>query len=246
MTTAPSGERSSRRPLGRRRDEGCRRRRTPIRQVGGSRPVLLALAITVLSCTLGAGRPDSFQPTFTRVNCPVEITSIVLVDVSCGRLTVLAHHAAPDRGTIDLFVVRMEPGDRASAPDPVLYVGGDLGVAPDYTTLGAQVRGLGREVIVLEGRGTGHSEPSLLCPGFDALPASPVASPVDDPQTRKEFLDAIAECRNRLTSNGVDLIRVRPPGDGGRCRGYANRAGDRPVERDDARDGVTDRTRIHT
>jgi pimeloyl-ACP methyl ester carboxylesterase len=32
-----------------------------------------------------------------------------------------------------------------------------------------------------------------------------VASPVDDPQTSKEFLDAIAECRDRLTSEGVDL-----------------------------------------
>ena len=167
--------------------------------------VLLALTIAGLACTPDASRPDSFQPTFAGVDCPVEITSIVLVDVSCGRLTVLAHHGAPDRGTIDLFVARMEQGSGASAPDPVLYVGGDLGVAPDYTMLGAQVKGLGREVIVLEGRGTGHSEPSLLCPGFDALPASPVASPVDDPQTRKELLDAIAGCRHRLTSDGVDL-----------------------------------------
>ena len=71
--------------------------------------------------------------------------------------------------------------------------------------LGAQVQGLGREVIVLEGRGTGHSEPSLICPAFDALPAPPVASPVDDRQTRREFLDAIGQCRHRLTSEGVDL-----------------------------------------
>ncbi len=168
-------------------------------------PVLLALTLTVSSCTLGAGKPDLFRPTFGPVDCPVEITSIVLVDVSCGRLTVLAHHGAPDQGTFDLFVARMEPGNRASAPDPVLYVGGDLGVAPDYTTLGAQVEGLGREVIVLEGRGTGHSEPSLVCPDFDALPKPPVASPVDDPQTRTELLGAIGACRDRLTSEGVDL-----------------------------------------
>jgi len=175
------------------------------RSVGSRVPVLLALALTVSSCTLGAGKPDSFRPTFAPADCPVEITSIVLVDVSCGRLTVLAHHAAPHRGTFDLFVARMEPGNRASAPDPVLYLGGDLAVAPDYTTLGAQVQGLGREVIVLEGRGTGHSEPSLVCPEFDALPEPPVASPVDDPQTRTELLGGIGACRDRLTSEGVDL-----------------------------------------
>jgi pimeloyl-ACP methyl ester carboxylesterase len=151
------------------------------------------------------GKPDSFRPTFRPVDCPAEITSIVLVDVSCGRLTVLAHHAAPDQGTFDPFVARMEPGNRAPAPDPVLYLGGDLGVAPDYSTLGTQVQALGREVIVLEGRGTGHSEPSLICPDFDPLPKPPVASPVDDPQTRMQLLSAIGACRDRLTSEEVDL-----------------------------------------
>jgi pimeloyl-ACP methyl ester carboxylesterase len=139
------------------------------------------------------------------VDCPVEITSIVLVDVVCGRLTVLAHHGEPERGTFEIFVARMEPEGRAPASDPVLFVGGDLGIAPDYSTLGAQVRGLGREVIVLEGRGTGHSEPSLVCPAFDALPVPPLASPVDDPRTRTELLGAIEQCRDRLTSEGVDL-----------------------------------------
>lgn len=69
--------------------------------VGWRIPVLLALALS--SCTLGAGKPADtfqFQPSFAPVDCPVEITSIVLVDVSCGRLTVLAHHDAPDGGTV--------------------------------------------------------------------------------------------------------------------------------------------------
>ncbi len=163
------------------------------------------LALVVSSCTLGMGTPDSFRPTFSPVDCPVEITSIVLVDISCGRLTVLEHHDAPDQGTFDLFVAKMEPGNRAPAPDPVLYLGGDLGVAPDYSMLGTQVQALGREVIVLDARGTGHSEPSLVCPDLDALPQPPVASRVDDPQTRMQLLGAIEACRDRLTSEGVDL-----------------------------------------
>ena len=118
------------------RDAGSDERRSVRSRV----PVLLALALTVSSCILGAGKPDSFRPTFGPVDCPVEITSIVLVDVSCGRLTVLAHHGAPDQGTVNLFVAKMDPGNPAPAPDPVLYLGGDLGVAPDYTMLGTQSR----------------------------------------------------------------------------------------------------------
>ena len=129
----------------------------------------------------------------------------MLVDVSCGRLTVLAHHGAPDQGTVNLFVAKMDPGNPAPAPDPVLYLGGDLGVAPDYTMLGTQLEALDRELIVLDARGTGHSEPSLVCPDFDVMPKPPVASPVDDPRTRTELLGAIGTCHDRLISQDVDL-----------------------------------------
>jgi hypothetical protein len=80
-------------------------------------PALFALVVS--SCTLGAGKSaDTFRPTFAPAECPVEITSIVLVDVSCGRLTILAHRDAPDGGTFNLFVAKMEPGNRAPSPDP--------------------------------------------------------------------------------------------------------------------------------
>jgi pimeloyl-ACP methyl ester carboxylesterase len=168
--------------------------------------VSLAIVFQVSACTFGLGKASpTSRPTFTRADCPVEITSLVLVDVSCGTLTVPQHHEEPDRGTLELFVTRMEPDASSPSPDPVLYLGGDLGVAPDYATLGNQVGGLGREVIVMEARGTGHSQPSLLCPDVDALPKPPVASPVDDARTRAELLGAIGACRDRLVSEGVDL-----------------------------------------
>jgi pimeloyl-ACP methyl ester carboxylesterase len=129
----------------------------------------------------------------------------MLNDVSCGMLTVLTRHGDPSAGTIQVFVTRIEPGVPQPAADPVLSLGGDLGVAPDYETLGPQAVGLGREVIVMNVRGTGRSQPSLVCPEVDALATSPVAAPVDDPGTRSEFLDAVAACHDRLVSQGVDL-----------------------------------------
>jgi pimeloyl-ACP methyl ester carboxylesterase len=167
-------------------------------------PLVIVFGVSACTFRLGKASPTS-RPTFTRADCPVEITSLVLVDVSCGTIRVPLHHEEPDRGTLELFVTRMEPGGSSPSPDPVLYLGGDLGVAPDYATLGSQVEGLGRELIVLEARGTGHSQPSLLCPDVDALPKPPVASPVDDARTRAELLGAIGACRDRLVSEGVDL-----------------------------------------
>lgn len=168
--------------------------------------VPIALALGLAACTFGPGpRRLPSVVSFAPADCPVDISSIVLVDISCGSLTVPAHHDDPSRGTLKVFVTKMEPGLPSPASDPILYVGGDLGVAPDYTTLGSQVAVLDREVIVLETRGSGHSEPSLVCPELDAGGKPPVESRVDDPRTRAALLGALRGCRDRLLSQGVDL-----------------------------------------
>lgn len=168
--------------------------------------VLLAAALGVSACTFGGG-PEAagFRPTYEPADCS-EVAVVMLNEVSCGMLTVLEHHGDPSAGTIQVFVTRIEPGVPRPAADPVLSLGGDLGVAPDYQTLGPQAVGLEREVIAMDVRGTGRSQPSLLCPEVDAgLATPPVAVPVDDPGTRSEFLGAIAACHDRLVSQGVDL-----------------------------------------
>src|SRR5262245_42644687 len=99
--------------------------------------LLLALTGVLSACTFGKA-PDrhGFRPIYQPVDCPAEVTTIMLTDVSCGTLTVLAHHGDPDRGKVNLFVARIQPGTGRPAPDRVLSLGGDLGVAPDYMTLG--------------------------------------------------------------------------------------------------------------
>ena len=168
--------------------------------------LLLALAVGLVGCTFAKGSDrHGFRPTYQPVECPAEIAAILLTDHSCATLTVPAHHGDPDRGRLRLFVARIQPGTSQPAPDPVLSLGGDLGVATDYVTLGAQAAGLGRELIVLNVRGTDRSEPSLGCPEIDALPDSPMQVRVDDPRTRKQLLQAISACRDRLVSQRVDL-----------------------------------------
>ncbi len=169
--------------------------------------VLAALALALPACRPGGGshRAAAFRPSYRAVSCPAEISSVVLATMTCGTLTVLAHHDRPDGARMRLFVATIRPGASHPAADPILFLGGDLGVAPDYPMLSQQAAGLGREVIVLNTRGTGLSEPSLACPEADTLVRAPVSLPSGDARTRAEFIAAITACRERLVSQGIDL-----------------------------------------
>jgi pimeloyl-ACP methyl ester carboxylesterase len=175
--------------------------------MGSKTALALSLALGLSACIAGDGSDGAgtTRPTFEPVRCPADVALVVLIEVTCGVLIVPAHHAEPDRGNLRLFFARMRPDVARPEPAPVLALGGDLGVTPDYETLGRQVPGLGREVIVLDARGTGHSEPSLVCPEVDALPHAPTQVRVDDARTRTDFLEAVTGCRERLVSQGVDL-----------------------------------------
>jgi pimeloyl-ACP methyl ester carboxylesterase len=168
---------------------------------------LLLLSVGLSACTFGdATAPASAHQHLTTVDCPAEIPSMVLDgDVSCATLSVLTHHGQPGAATVKLFVTRLIATHPQPSQDPVLVLGGDLGVATDYATLGAQLEGLDREVIALDARGSGRSEPSLVCPEADSLPSSPLEVPVDAPKTRRDFLTAVEACHDRFVSQGVDL-----------------------------------------
>jgi pimeloyl-ACP methyl ester carboxylesterase len=171
---------------------------------------LAALAALMLpACRPSGGHrqagPQRAYRAYHPASCPPEVSSIVLVKVTCGTLVVPAHHAEPGSGRLRLFVARLHPGVSRRAAEPILFFGGDLGVGPDYPMLSQQAAGLGRDVIVLNVRGTGLSEPGLACPEADALARAPVAMPAGDVRTRAEFIRAITACRERLISQGVDL-----------------------------------------
>src|SRR5450755_4820107 len=65
----------------------------------------------------------AFRPNFASTPCPDDVTSDVVVAVSCGYLTVLEDRNKPDGRTIQIFVVRIEPPGGTTTPDPVLGLG---------------------------------------------------------------------------------------------------------------------------
>lgn len=98
-------------------------------------------------------------------------------------------------GDSDDAVVYLEGGPGGNSIDSAPFSYGSL-IAPFQAT---------RDVIVFDQRGAGLSKPVLDCPEADAstIEAYEQALPLADEE--ELFVDAMADCRDRLTSNGVDL-----------------------------------------
>jgi pimeloyl-ACP methyl ester carboxylesterase len=170
------------------------------------RAILAALVIGELAlaaCT-GTTMTPAFHPTFRLTPCPRTVTSVVLTPAKCGFLTVLEDRSKPDGRQIKLFVVQVEPAGGHPAPDPV-FVSGDLGEPPGWADNAGVAQRVNRVVILMDQRGTGHSEPNLACPEVSSLAEELVGSRLSNPATKQDLRSAVGACRARLEANGIDL-----------------------------------------
>ena len=171
----------------------------------------LALTIGLSACTADGPAADttsdaaatSASPAdFAETECPADVASVVVGEVTCGFLTVPEDRAAAGND-VRLFVARIEPPE-VLHDDPMFVAGTDLASLPNYGGIAPLAQRVGREVILMDTRGVGHSEPSLACPEVDEIRATTLATPTDDERTRTTFLDAVTACHERLTADGVD------------------------------------------
>jgi len=156
------------------------------------------------ACTGSSG--TEFRPTtFRQTPCPEDVTRVVLTTVTCGFLTVPENRSEPDGDTIRLLVTRVQPPGGNPAPDPVLILGIDLGKTPDYAGFAPGAQRVNRELVLLDQRGTGHSEPTLACPEVERLGERFVGARLSDPEVRADLQSAADACHDRLTGEGIDL-----------------------------------------
>jgi pimeloyl-ACP methyl ester carboxylesterase len=168
--------------------------------------VLIVLTISA-ACTAGStGAADvGYEPTFSATDCPGPVLASATREIDCGFLTVPEDRSDPSGRQIRLFVVRYRPNKPTNAA-PIVYTGGDLGSHFDYRSLSAMVDHLdGPEVIGLEPRGTGFSQPNLSCPEVDSIAPRTLDTPIADPGLRHAFVDAVAACYLRFAGLGIDL-----------------------------------------
>lgn len=132
-------------------------------------------------------------PTFAPAACPFDVPEDQQVE--CGYLTVPEDRSQPDGKTIDLAVAIVRSPNPTPAADPIIYLEGGPGGSALSGIEGWYDTGLGefRDIILIDQRGTGYSEPFLGCP--DDLDISEDA---DD-------LEFATACRDELVSRGVNL-----------------------------------------
>ncbi|MEZ4667916.1 MAG: alpha/beta fold hydrolase [Anaerolineae bacterium] len=131
-------------------------------------------------------------PQVEQTDCWMELPDGVVEgdNLNCGYLIVPEDRSDPNSPTIQLaFAVLYAPGDDVKA-DPVIYLAG----GPGSNAVG-DVSGWmdisylqDRDLILLDQRGTGYSQPSLNCP-----------------EVENSEDDATQACHDRLVSEGVNL-----------------------------------------
>lgn len=172
-------------------------------RIGRVAAVLALLGGAATACT-GSDHGNSFTPSFASVACPADVQGIVVLHMRCGMLTVLENRSTSSSRTVKLFVTRIEPPAGISHADPMFTIA-DLAVVPDYAGITPQSQRIGREVIIMDPRGVGHSRPSLACPEVEQLALPSLGVRTDAAAMKSRVLDAVTACRDRLTGQGIDL-----------------------------------------
>jgi pimeloyl-ACP methyl ester carboxylesterase len=143
-----------------------------------------------------------YQPVYEQQQaCPVKgVSGVKTVTVVCGTLTVPENRDDPKKSQIALQVVTLKSTSPTPAADPIVYLEGGPG--------GSALAGIeawtnppspllaNRDVILIDQRGTGYSEPRLGC-DFEFATATRSA----------EDVPLMAKCYERLKGDKIDLER---------------------------------------
>lgn len=173
--------------------------------------VVIAL-LMFAACTSGksTSQPStSTAPQYTPVFVKGPCKSDVPVDarVECGTLTVPEDRSKPTGRQVVMPVAIVHTADPNPAADPVVYLEGGPGF-PALARVGQFLRkgqAGNRDVILLDQRGTGDSNPKLDCPEIKEATATIFGAADSFDAESKVLRDAFRVCLDRIRATGVDL-----------------------------------------
>lgn len=179
----------------------------------------LGIAALVVATALSGMRPShqgalaqSPTPRFEPASCPFTLGSGMIEgkDARCGYLVVLEDRSQPGGRQIRLAVAIFTSPSATPRPDPVIQLEGGPGASAlmdwgPYITKATAPRYVGdHDLILLDQRGTGYSQPSLGCPEL-SQPVPSSKTPLTPKQAQALALAAVRRCHDRLVHAGVDL-----------------------------------------
>lgn len=139
-------------------------------------------------------------------------------DQLCGHLVVPENYDQPDKRFIKIPFAVINPLEIESSLSSILVAGGGgpgSAILKNYSKYGMNLDSFdsyftmsveeGRQLIVLEKRGVGHSQPRLNCTELEARAIKNYTLSVAE--YLKVFPEDINECIERLNKNGVDITQ---------------------------------------
>jgi pimeloyl-ACP methyl ester carboxylesterase len=182
----------------------------PLPGIGAAIVLAAGLFFQVHGGTAATASVKVVGPSFESGPCPFPTGAILAGErVDCGNLVVPANRDQTNSPAIRLAVAIVRTHNPSPAPDPILFLadgpgGSGLAWLSYFLNRASDLRA-SRDVILLDQRGTGYSQPSLACPEFDSLERAARAHKLSLAEARALDLQTAAACHDRLAAAGVQL-----------------------------------------
>lgn len=170
---------------------------------------LLVGLLGLITSGIALAEPD---PEFHPAPCALpNIPAEAMSRLTCGTVAVPRRYDHPEQGSLTLAIAILHRPDEERLHDPILYIQGGPGFPlldhADY--LLHQILGPRRDLVLVDQRGTGRSEPSFCAGGtHDLLAVLARGGPAD--RLAAGFRAAYAACRAELLQAGAaDLFGTR-------------------------------------
>jgi pimeloyl-ACP methyl ester carboxylesterase len=169
------------------------------------------LAIWLAAWPLGAGAQalaGQAAPTVEAVPCSeFQGLSVGGVAAQCGYLSVPENRAKPQSRTIKVAYAIVKTTGPQAQPDPVVFVPGGPGATSinslaDWAALPLVEH---RDLILIDPRGTGYSQPVMDCPPMSLPDAAGQAQAPGPAETVAQQVTWAQACRDQLVKEGFDL-----------------------------------------
>jgi len=151
---------------------------------------------------------DAFTPTYEDAECA--FAEPLGTNPICGYLTVPENRNDPDSNLIRLHVVTFPAVNGAGDAVPLIYLEGGPGGSAlsqiDFTYDGFfSPYNQDRDLIIIDQRGTGFSEPNLSCPEEIELQYEILDDDLPIQELTAQVQAATTACHDRLVGQGIDL-----------------------------------------
>lgn len=155
---------------------------------------------------------------FSQARCPFKPGAGIIEgkDLTCGYLTVPEDSQHPGKRHLKLAVAVFKARTAHPLPNPMVYLSGGPGGAllSDVGPLisignpnGVSLENitLGHDLILMDQRGIGYSQPSLSCPEIDTYNKATMNANLSQDALGSGYTHAMQQCHDRLAAAGINF-----------------------------------------